>query len=319
MKYTSILAGVLGLMALAACTNNDEIKIEQPQLARTLTVTWGGSADTRLGLMFTDVNAPIKSYWEKNDEIGVSIDAGKDVITYKTTDETSSVKTSATFTLVGDVGPVADEEYFVVYPKSYATEGLDFSQQSGLSKDLYNYAYAMAWPVTFTENESNLNVTLTPFSTFLVIPEGTEFPELGDFLTESECADVYFELSGSDLIKKIQWEEAITKGVAHYSPYISGDITITKAASATKNFIEKNEEGKFVAAHDIFIAVPIASDPVTNASLYVRLPDTDSRSNWYVEYEIWTTTAGGGKSATIESGKFYNLDGHLLCNGGGEM
>ena len=50
MKYTSILAGALGLMALAACTNNDEVKMEQPEVAKavTINVTYGRGADTRL-------------------------------------------------------------------------------------------------------------------------------------------------------------------------------------------------------------------------------------------------------------------------------
>ena len=38
MKYTSILAGALGLMALAACTNNDEVKMEQPEVAKAVTI-----------------------------------------------------------------------------------------------------------------------------------------------------------------------------------------------------------------------------------------------------------------------------------------
>ena len=61
MKYTSILAGALGLMALAACTNNDEVKMDQPKEALTLKVAIGNGADTRLALLDFDAKEGIKT------------------------------------------------------------------------------------------------------------------------------------------------------------------------------------------------------------------------------------------------------------------
>ena len=264
MKYTSILAGAFGLMALAACTNNDEVKMEQPQVARTITATWGNNADTRLGLMFKELDKPITSYWEQDDELGVAIDPGVNVITYKTTVETSSLNNSATFTLVGDTGPVAGEKYVVCYPKSYATQGLNFVLQTGEFKHLYKYAYAMAMDVTFTENEPDTKVTLEPFTSYLVIPEGTVFPGLKNYvLPEGSEDEFFFRFDGLDLTSVIDWENGPNTDPIIISKEAAG-------ASTDKSFIKRNSDGEFVAGFDIYIAVPLTEN-MTELSLYVCL------------------------------------------------
>ncbi len=98
MKYINMMAGAFGLMALAACSNNDEVTVEQPQVARTITVTLGNGADTRLTFSEFDANEGIKGSWESTDEIGVAtLEALPTIFTYKSTGSGPSV----VFTLDG--------------------------------------------------------------------------------------------------------------------------------------------------------------------------------------------------------------------------
>ena len=72
MKYTSILAGFFGLMALAACTNNDEVVVEQTKGLHTITVAYGRGANTRLAIeeKWDDYDMlSFKSSWENTDQI----------------------------------------------------------------------------------------------------------------------------------------------------------------------------------------------------------------------------------------------------------
>lgn len=173
MKYINMMAGAFGLMALAACSNNDEVTVEQPQVARTLTVTLGNGADTRLTLSEFDANEGIKGSWESTDEIGVAaLEASPKVFTYKSTGSGPSV----VFTLDGTEGPTEGETYGIAYPKKIITDGYNFSEQTGLQKDLKNYAYAMTTVDSFSDLDNK--VTLTPVCSFLYIPKGTEFPGL---------------------------------------------------------------------------------------------------------------------------------------------
>ena len=301
MKYTSILAGAFGLMVLAACTNNDEVKMEQPQVARTITATWGNNADTRLGLMFKELDKPITSYWEQDDELGVAIDPGVNVITYKTTVETSSLNNSATFTLVGDTGPVAGEKYVVCYPKSYATQGLNFVLQTGEFKHLYKYAYAMAMDVTFTENEPDTKVTLEPFTSYLVIPEGTVFPGLKNYvLPEGSEDEFFFRFDGLDLTSVIDWENGPNTDPIIISKEAAG-------ASTDKSFIKRNSDGEFVAGFDIYIAVPLTEN-MTELSLYVCLDAEGFEVQYWI---VKDPSAEDPEDAIIEPGHFYDLSGHL--------
>lgn len=305
MKYTSILAVAFGLMALAACTNNDEVKMEQPQVARTITATWGNNADTRLGLMFKELDKPITSYWEQGDELGVAIKPAVDVITYKTTVETSSLNNSATFTLVGDTGPLAGEKYVVCYPKSYATQGFNFVLQTGEFKHLYKYAYAMAMDVTFTENEPDTKVTLEPFTSYLVIPEGTVFPKLKNYdLPEGIEDEFYLIFSGYELTSAMDWVNG---------PNTDDPIVISKeaaGASTDKSFIKRNSDGEYVAGFDIYIAVPLI-DNIEELSLHVCQDSEGFEVDYWIVKDASVANQEDIEEVTIEPGHFYDLTGHL--------
>lgn len=174
MKYINMMAGAFGLMALAACSNNDEVTVEQPQVARTITVTYGNGADTRMTLSEFDATEGIKGAWESTDTIGVvdnSTESPK-VFTYKSTGSGPSV----VFTLDGEEGPTEGQPYGIFYPKSALTDGYDFRTQTGLQKDLKNYAHAMTIVDSFSALDNK--VTLTPICSFLYIPKGTVFPGL---------------------------------------------------------------------------------------------------------------------------------------------
>ncbi len=174
MKYINVMAGAFGLMALAACSNNEEIVVEQPQVARTLTVTLGNGADTRLTFSEFDAKEGIKGSWESTDEIGVvdTSDESLTIFTYKSTGSGPSV----VFTLDGTDGPTEGKTYYIAYPRSAITEGYDFRKQTGLQKDLKNYALAMTIVDSFSALDNK--VTLTPICSFLYIPKGTVFPGL---------------------------------------------------------------------------------------------------------------------------------------------
>lgn len=192
MKYINVMAGAFGLMALAACSNNDEVTVEQPQVARTLTVTLGNGADTRLTLSEFDAKEGIKGSWESTDEIGVAtLEASPTIFTYKSTGSGPSV----VFTLDGTDGPTEGKTYGIAYPKSAITDGYNFRTQTGLQKDLKNYAYAMGIVDSFSALDNK--VTLTPVCSFLYIPKGTVFPGL------SVEGSRTIEVEGGNLVPKV--------------------------------------------------------------------------------------------------------------------
>ncbi|MBQ9676338.1 MAG: hypothetical protein IJV42_10485 [Bacteroidaceae bacterium] len=190
MKYINVMAGAFGLMALAACSNNDEVTVEQPQVARTLTVTLGNGADTRLTLSEFDAKEGIKGSWESTDEIGVAaLEASPKVFTYKSTGSGPSV----VFTLDGEDGPTEGKTYGIAYPPSYITEGYDFRKQTGLQEGLKDYAHAMTIVDSFSALDNK--VTLTPICSFLYIPKGTEFPGLS-----VGSSGVNIEITGNGIV-----------------------------------------------------------------------------------------------------------------------
>ena len=329
MKYTSILAGALGLMALAACTNNDEVTMEQPEVAKapTLTVTWGGSADTRLIMDEWDFTEGIKSKWVSGDEIGLSENADADIIIYKT----SGSGSTAVFELDGTTGPEDDTEYFIAYPAAYFTKGFNVVSQSGKFEDTYEYAYALGH-TTFTSNVPDNKVTLEPMFSFLCIPQGTVFEEAANAgsWTEDELADTYLELSGKDLItgfipastSKIQMSPT-TRAQVDPSGNIKGDITINcKGVFEFKTF-EAEVDGtptstiEIVNKEPIFIAVPVEKDEIEPTNLTLRLLTEDSEGP-IADFYIGKVTDGLLTYSTVnESGKLYNLKDYLVFSGGG--
>ena len=83
MKYLNILAGAFSLMALAACTNDDEVTtVEQSKEVRTITVAYNQGADTRYEITLDDAygDPPYYTYeyskgfkvkWTSGDQIAL--------------------------------------------------------------------------------------------------------------------------------------------------------------------------------------------------------------------------------------------------------
>jgi len=99
MKYTSILAGFFGLMALAACTNNDEVSMEQPKEVHTITVAYNKGANTRVQLSSSEDFYKTKGFkgtWESDDKIKLVAESGTEYIysiVAETIDEESGTAT----------------------------------------------------------------------------------------------------------------------------------------------------------------------------------------------------------------------------------
>ena len=319
MKYSSILAGVFGLMALAACTNSDEVKMEQPKVANapTLTVTWGKGADTRLIMDEWDFTEGIPSRWESGDQIGLSENGDADVIIY----ETNDTGATATFSLVGDAGPENGTEYAIAYPATYWTKGFTVHVQSGAFGDLKNYAYSIG-NTTFTDNVADNKVTLEPIFSFLCIPAGTVFEEAANAgsWTEEELANTYLFLSGDNIVvgltpsstSKIKINPT-TRAAASDGPLLAkGDITIV-----CDGVFDFNDEGEIFNTSDIFIAVPVDKDTLKPTNLTLRLR-TDESEGPTADFNIGKVTDGSFTYSTVnESGKLYNLKDYLVFSGGG--
>lgn len=241
MKYTSILAGVLGLMALAACNDNEEATIERPKGIQKLTVTWGGGADTRLTFSEYDAKKGIKSTWDVNDEIGIVEEYDYNSYSYPYLYRTNEAGARAQFQAVSSpVDPIGEKFYTFTYPANLKLDGFDVSSQTGLYKDLNNYAFA--------ENgigggDFDYNITLVPLCSFLYIPKGTVFPGLSGI--EGDYSKATITLSGDNLINGLE---------ADFGDYIKGNITIDAGADVAL-FTETSTD--VCTAEDIFIAVPL--------------------------------------------------------------
>ena len=322
MKYTSILAGAFGLMALAACTNSDEVKMEQPKVANapTLTVTWGKGADTRLIMDEWDFTEGIPSRWESGDQIGLSENGDADVIIY----ETNDTGATATFSLVGDAGPENGTEYIIAYPAAYFTKGFVVENQSGAFGDLKNYAYSIAH-TTFTDNVSDNKVTLEPMFSFLCIPQGTVFEGAANAgsWTASEVEATYLELSGENLLIRLTPASGTIKknpttraAVVVDGPTLEkGDITIDCAG-----VFDFNDEGEIFNTSDIFIAVPVEKGGEIEPTNLILTLQTSDPEGPHAYFNIGKVTDGSFTYSTVnESGKLYNLKDYLVYSGGGRM
>lgn len=286
MKYINMMAGAFGLMALAACSNNDEVTVEQPQVARTITVTYGNGADTRMKLSEFDATEGIKGAWESTDEIGVAtLEASPKVFTYKSTGSGPSV----VFTLDGTEGPTEGETYGIAYPKNAITEGYDFRTQTGLQKDLKDYAYAMSIVDSFSALDNK--VTLTPICSFLYIPKGTVFPGLS---VGSSGATI--EVDGDNL------KPSIMPG----------------SSEETRIFVEVGSLfDKATTTDDLYIALPLKGkktgsnmtyDPITNLQFTIMPPATKASLPQYTyTYSIVKDESTDSPVEITEPGKVYVL------------
>ena len=317
MKYTSILAGAFSLMALAACTNSDEVKMEQPKVANapTLTVTWGKGADTRLTMDEWSFEEGIPSSWQSGDQIGLSENGDADVIIY----ETNDTGATATFSLVGDEGPENGTEYIIAYPADYFKNGFDVEFQSGKFGDLKNYAYSLGH-TKFTDNVADNKVTLEPMFSFLCIPAGTIFggaAEAGGW-DEEELDDTYLELSGALLINGLVpatgptlKKNPTTRVAVADGPILQeGDIKIhCEGVFAFDDF------GEIIATDDIFIAVPVEEGEIEPTFLTLELRTNDSDGP-ICDFGIGEKIDGTNNPATVnESGKLYNIQDYLIFFG----
>ena len=291
MKYINMMAGAFGLMALAACSNNDEVTVEQPQVARTLTVTLGNGADTRLTFSEFDANEGIKGSWESTDEIGVQFSSISEPLIYKADGEGPTT----TFTLVGETGPQENAPYRVVYPVSYAY-GYDFSKQSGLHADLKNWAYASAEDVRFKNNQSENKITLTPLCSFIRIPAGTIFNSLNEI--PADFSSAYFEFQGSGLFPVFNPD--MEEGEMY-----EGKIVIDPAENKLLGLMDK----EIKATTDIYIALPLTDGSITSMYLKILAP-TIATTKASVETTVVTFEIVKNNDEPVlitDGGKIYTL------------
>ncbi|MBQ8485967.1 MAG: hypothetical protein IJ534_07505 [Bacteroidaceae bacterium] len=171
MKYISILAGAFGLMALAACSSEDAVIVEQPKVLHTITVAYGGGADTRFQAEgYYENGLPgLKGSWEAGDQIKLKDVNGKEYI--YTAKESGA---SATFALEGTEVP-ADGECQILFPADWDGTVDDFSVQDvsdatfwfgDIVKDKYPYALGTA---TCTNGSFGETATITPIFNFVYI------------------------------------------------------------------------------------------------------------------------------------------------------
>ena len=249
MKYTSILAGAFGLMALAACTNNDEVAMEQPKVAQTITVTYGNGADTRFTLSDFSETEGIKSSWDKNDEISFNAKGLENPISF-IADEGGQ---TATFRLVGGVELEDGKLYRACYPPVLLTKGFDLSKQTGLKEDLIDVdAVAAYGSMEYNKNAQNA-VTLKPVCSFIRIPAGTIFDSLNEI--PADFSSAYFEFQGSGLFPV--FDPNMEEGEMY-----EGKIVIDPAENKLLGLMDK----EIKATTDIYIALPLTDGSITSLS-----------------------------------------------------
>lgn len=306
MKYNSILAGALGLMALAACTNNDEVTMEQPQVARTITVTYGKGADTRLMLTPYDATNGIKSTWEKGkDVLALSKEKSNTALPYVATDNGQTVK----FELAEEVEKIEEGNYTVYFPAEMYIDGFDFSEQTGQYKHI-SARYGAAMGTTVFKDNKFEPITLIPLCNFLVIPKGSLFPGMNDYFSKTELADpttlltdAYFVLAGNLVSAMIRADGTQKK-----------EIKIADEDS----FFDVDSQGEVIAARDIYIALPAMQGQIepTNLTLTMYL-DNEEHTQLQVVYEI--VNSSDGKFAVFsDSGYVYDISRNLDWTSGGE-
>ena len=265
MKYTSILAGVFGLMALAACTNNDEVVVEQPKQVHTITVALNKSADTRVQLSEFSVEEGFKGTWENDDKIGLIDEVGTRY-TY-TIDEIKDGGTVATFVLEGENLP-ADGAYKVVYPYDWDGNLSDFANQEDVEYSVYDaevgdqvvkfnandYLYALG-TATCKDGVFTGQVTLTPIFNFIYIEWEYGFYAMDQWgfeeYLDNEVWRAAVYLTGDNLYNKIEDFEGTT-----------GTITLN-------NFSLWSDGNRWESNTHLMFAFPVlpGQEPVTDLRL----------------------------------------------------
>ena len=268
MKYLNILAGAFGLMALAACTNDDEVtKIEQPKGLYTITVAYNQGADTRF--LIEPKTVPFSQYaeqgmkgsWQDGDKIALIDKAGNKSI-YETI-EVAEGGQEATFALMeGEAKPTEGEDYTVVYPSTYDGNLDNFANQKASSySDFPIENYFFATGTTTLSGGQFSKTTLTPLFSFIYIPEDIRLINMAGWgfekdydVSEGSSLDMSIGIVGTNLYYKIENFTGVTR---------STGINLGEAAIArTEDKVWKNELPKLIA-----IPVLPGQEPVTNLGL----------------------------------------------------
>ena len=301
MKYTSILAGALGLMALAACTNNDEVKMEQPEVAKavTINVTYGRGADTRLTFEkeSTDDGVMLKGAWQKGDKIGLYAGPDKDVLVF----ETNGTGATASFSSVGNVAIEDNKGYLVSYPDVFRTEGFDFSNQTGLLEDLGNHAIAVGYAM-FKEGKVEDPIVLKPMCAVIYIPEGTVIEDLGN--VEGDYTQATLTISGDDVICKYDPSKDPNGNEYGSISINSGDVAL----------FTEDADSVVRTAVDIYIALAINAESM-NCALKIDIA-APSTVGTHATVDIVVPTGG---FPVLKPGYVYTLSTSNLVLGPAEI
>lgn len=313
MKYMNILAGAIGLMALAACNDNNEVAVEQPNGVRTITVAYNQGANTRYDITVnTELEPPYHAYqyaqgFKVEWTVGDQIDLIKDGVTY--TYEAQESGDVATFTLVSDTAPTAEGDYKVAFPAGWGGNlggSLSFAIQDLEDFDVTKYLHATG-TATLSGGSFGETVNLTPLFSFLYIPESTRFIDMG-YYVDTDTADEYDEesslwkgdvyLLGDNLYNKIDNFEGDT-----------GDVEGIRL----ENFGVYNDwiDDVWKASVDYIIAVPVLDQPVQYMYLQFTGIETSCiirhSDPWTDEYYL-TIDKGGLIYNLAEDGESFLFD-----------
>ncbi len=333
MKYTSILAGFFGLMALAACTNNDEVVVEQPKGLHTITVAYGHGADTRINLEeeWTKVEyernkLSYKGTWESTDKVGL-IDEGGIRYTYKI-DEIKEGGTVATFVLEGTDVPT-NGTYKVVYPANWDgnLEGFDsqdieystFTEEEDYvikfnAEKAKQYLYALG-DATCKDGVFTGQVTLTPIFNFIFIPseftiENMEYWGFEEYLDEGGFWKSTVNLIGDNLFSKIEdFEGKMGKSynITIWDEETKEPVRVQVPVIDLQNFTVRghNEDEKgwwYECYNELIFAFPVLpGKPVTNLKLL------------FDGLSCYVMNSDGTPATFTEGGYVYNMkEGNIL-------
>ncbi len=284
MKYTNILAGAFGLMALAACSNNDEVIVEQPKEVHTITVAYGRGANTRLAIeeKWDDYDMlSFKSSWENTDQIKL---VAEDETEYVYSIETINADGTATFTREGKP---ADGTYKVVYPADWngslgGDDDYVYQEKTSLVNtdafknyrfDIKDYQQAMA--IAECKDGKFAEIALKPIFNFLYIPEGLTIGNM-------ELYD-WTNIDGEDLTKKLDNGKIIFdtsigltgtnlyKTIKNYAGVDTGSLWIrSNGKYESWPVYYDSESKKWRFEHGTIVAFPVlpGQEPVKNLQLW---------------------------------------------------